>query len=88
MEHFNTFRSGGKKGGGIQIIMPESEGIKFKKIENESTEILDLEGEIYGMGIKIILVYFDANKNKVGNEANRKIRKDVETLIEKMRKRV
>ena len=34
------------------------------------------------MGIKIILVYFDSNKNEAGNEANKKIRRDVETLIE------
>ena len=34
------------------------------------------------MGIKIILVYFDARKNASGNEANRKIRREVEALIE------
>ena len=46
LEHFNTFRKkGGKRGGGIQIIMPKSEGINLRKIDNESTEILDLKGK-------------------------------------------
>ena len=73
---------GGKKGGGIMVLAPEMEEINLHKKENECTELLDLEGEIYGMGIKIVVVYFDSNKNREGNEANKKIRTEVEKLIE------
>ena len=85
LSHFSTMRrkeKGSKKGGGIKVIMPKSNDINLQKIDNKSTEILELEGDLYGMGVKIIVVYFDANKNRKGNEANDKIRQDVEKLIE------
>ena len=68
------------------VIIPEMEEIKLQKKENKCTELLDLEGEIYGIGIKIVVVYFDSNKGKNGNEANKEIRVEVEKLIEKNEK--
>ena len=87
LKSFSTMRGkDGKKGGGIMVLIPDMEEIKLHKKENKCTELLDLEGEIFGIGIKIIVVYFDANKGKDGNEANKEIRAEVEKLIETNKK--
>ena len=49
-------------------------------MENDCSEILELDGIIYGMDIKMVIVYMDTRKNKKGEEANKKIRKKLEKL--------
>ena len=84
---FSTRRNeNDRKGGGIQVIMPKIKQLKFKKIKNDNTELLELEGTIFGMGLKMVVVYFDVRKNQEGNRKNKKIRKDVEKIIEKNEK--
>ena len=41
-----------------------------------------MDGIIYGMDIKMVIVYMDTRKNKKGEEANKKIRKKLEKIIE------
>ena len=54
----------------------------MKNKKHENREILEAEGKIYGIGIKLVVVYFDADKGEEGKKANRKIRKDIEKIIE------
>ena len=44
--------------------------IKLEKKENNNKDLLEIEGRIFGMKIKIVIVYFDANKNKRGKDRN------------------
>ena len=69
---------GGRRGGGLQVIYPDDERVVLDKVENDCSEILELDGIIYGMDIKMVIVYMDTRKNKKGEEANKKIRKKLE----------
>ena len=80
--HATRRERGGRRGGGIQVIYPDDERILLDKVENDSSEILELDGTIYGMDIKMVIVYMDTRKNKDGDEANKKIRKKLEKIIE------
>ena len=71
-----------KKGGGLQVLYPNSEKIELKKVKNKSTEILDVEGKVHGLDIKIIVAYFDVDKGETGRKNNTKIRKEIEKIIE------
>ena len=71
-----------KKGGGIQILMPKMSEINLEKKENNNKDLLEIEGKIFGMKIKIIIVYFDANKNKRGKDRNIVLKDNIETIIE------
>ena len=82
---FGSFRSGKKgerKGGGLQILMPKSDKFNFTKIKNNNKEILEIEGTLYGIGLKLVIVYFDVRKDEEGKKVNKKIRKDMEKIIE------
>lgn len=84
MKGFCALREKGeKKGGGIQILMPKMKEIKFNKNKNKNKELLEIEGSIFGTKLKIIIAYFDANKNEEGKKRNKILRKDIEKIIEK-----
>ena len=77
---------GDKKGGGIQILMPKMQQLKFKKVENKNKELLEIEGNLFGVEMKIIIVYFDANRDDEGKKRNKKLKKDIENKIERNEK--
>ena len=52
---------GGKEGGGLQVIYPDDERVVLDKVENDCTEILELDGIIYGMDIKMVIVGGEKN---------------------------
>ena len=59
--------------------------VDWKKVkEGRCKDIMILEGRCFGMGIRLILAYFDVGKTKTGDDAerNRKIRADIEKAIE------
>ena len=71
-----------KEGGGIQVLFPKSEKFELKKIKNSNSEILDIEGKMHGIDMKLVVTYFDVDKGKRGRDNNKKIRKDLEKIIE------
>ena len=75
-----------RHGGGLQILMRDSKGVEFEEKRQKNEEILVLEGICFGMEMKVILVYFDARKTEEGKENNKKIKKDIEKMIENNRK--
>ena len=62
--------------------MPKMTEIKLEKKENNNKDLLEIEGRIFGMKIKIVIVYFDANKNKRGKDRNITLKENIETIIE------
>ena len=58
-------------------------GLVSKTVVNKNKEFLEIEGSLFGIGMKIIIVYFDANKNEEGKRRNKKPRKEIESKIEK-----
>merc|ERR1712179_670073 len=73
-----------KRGGGLMIGYKLSNRIKLEEVKVDNIDILALEGMIENQKHRIILSYFDSNKKKSGEEyeKNRKIQKDIETLME------
>ena len=57
--HFAMREKGEKKGGGIQVIYLRTKQLRIEKIENKNKNLLELEGEIKGFDLKMIIVYFD-----------------------------
>ena len=51
-------------------------------MKNTNKEILEAEGKIYGIGIKIVVVYFDSDRGEDGKEANKRIKRDIQRIIE------
>ena len=72
---------GEKKGGGLEIRMEKDEQIILEEKKSRSSDILEVEGKCYGKEVKIILVYFDANRNAIGKERNQKIKEELEQKI-------
>ena len=60
--------------------MKKDTRVTFEKKESKSSDILDIEGRCFGKEMKIILVYFDANKDAKGKKRN-EIKKEVEKKI-------
>ena len=62
----------------------DDKNTKLEEIKVEHSDVLALEGTMRGCKIRIILSYFDSNKNKTGKdfERNRKIQKIIEKLLE------
>ena len=84
---FNALRKKGeKKGGGIQILLPKMTRIEMNEIKNENKEFLEIEGTIFGTGIKIITVYFDANRDQKGKDRNTQLKELLEKRIEQNNK--
>ena len=80
---FNVMRKKkDKKGGGIQVLLPNMSEIMLEKKENSNRDMLELEGKIHGMRMKMVVVYFDANKDEGGRSRNRKLRSDIERIME------
>ena len=80
---FNVMRKKkDKKGGGIQVLLPNMSEIVLEKKENSNRDMLELEGKIHGMRMKMVVVYFDANKDEGGRSRNRKLRSDIERIME------
>ena len=75
-----------RQGGGIQILMPRNEKLKFKKTKNKNSELLDIEGKMYGVEVRIVVAYFDVRRDDEGKNRNKKLRKDIENIIEKNEK--
>ena len=67
-------------------MIPKMTRIDLKKIENINKELLELEGTVFGIGLKIIIVYFDANRNQKGKDRNTALRKIIEEKIENNKK--
>ena len=79
-------RDNKRKGGGLQIIMRDCKGVDFEEMKQKNEEILVIEGKCFGMEIKVILVYFDVRKDKEGRENNKKIKRDIESMIKNNKK--
>ena len=80
---FNVMRKKkDKKGGGIQVLLPNMSEIVLEKKENSNRDMLELEGKIHGMRMKMVVVYFDANKDEGGRSRSRKLRSDIERIME------
>ena len=65
--------------------MRKDERVDWKEVEKGvSKDIMVLEGRCFGMGIRLILAYFDVGKEKDGTGAdrNRKIRAEIERAME------
>ena len=73
-----------KKGGGLMILHRKNKRINFEKIENRNKNLLEMEGECYGLKIRIVLAYFDTDKSKEGGQ---KRNKALQTEIEKTMKK-
>ena len=71
-----------KKGGGIQVILPRIRQIRLNKVENENKDLLELEGVLFGIEIKILVVYFDSKKYGEGRKRNHGLRKILEDKLE------
>ena len=72
----------GKKGGGLQMLFKKDKDINLRNMKNTNKEILEAEGKIYGIGIKIVVVYFDSDRGEDGKEANKRIKRDIQRIIE------
>ena len=72
-----------RKGGGLMVLYRKNNKINLKKIENKNNNIMEMEGRCLGLKLRIVLVYFDVRKGAKGLNANRKIEKAVEKIIEK-----
>ena len=80
---FNVMRKKkDKKGGGIQVLLSNMSEIVLEKKANNNRDMLELEGKIHGMRMKMVVVYFDANKDEGGRSRNRKLRSDIERIME------
>ena len=76
--------SNDKGGGGLQILGRKDNRVEWKEgKEDGCKDILILEGTCFGMGMKVILAYFDVDKKKEGSGAdrNKKIRAKIEREI-------
>ena len=51
------------------MIYNKTKNINLKNKKHENREILEAEGKIYGIGIKIIVVYFDVDKGEEGKKS-------------------
>ena len=57
--------SNDKGGGGLQILGRKDNRVEWKEgKEDGCKDILILEGTCFGMGMKVILAYFDVDKKK------------------------
>ena len=70
--------TGEKVGGGIQVLFPKNKNFELKNIKNENKEILDIEGKMHGIDMKLVVAYFDVDKGESGRDNYKKIRKDLE----------
>ena len=70
----------------MKILIERSKNINFEKRHNINKDILEIEGECFGVNIKIILVYFDVDKGVTGELNNKKIRGEIEKSINKHKK--
>ena len=73
---------GDKRGGGLQVVMNKIPEIKFKKAKNENRDLLEIEGSYYGLGMRILLVYFDSNDDQRARDRNLVLRREIEERIE------
>ena len=71
-----------KKGGGIQVILPRVKQIRLNKVENENKDLLELEGELFGIDFRMIVVYFDSKKYGEGRKRNYRLSKILEDKLE------
>ena len=46
-----------KKGGGLMILHRKNKKMNFEKIENKNKNLLEMEGDCYGLKIRLILAY-------------------------------
>ena len=84
LHNFNAMREeGDKKGGGLKILMEKTKKVEVVKKESKSSEILEIEGTLFDNKMKIILVYFDVNKDKDAIKKNDEIRKEIENKMKK-----
>ena len=51
--------------------------IKFKKAKIENRDLLEIEGSYYGMGMRILLVYFDSNDDQRARDRNLVLRREI-----------
>ena len=66
-----------KKGGGLKIIGKKHPQINWTQKRTSHRDIDIIEGMCYGKKMKIVLVYFDSNKQSHGTdyESNRQLEK-------------
>ena len=64
------------------MLFKKDKDINLRNMKNTNKEILEAEGKIYGIGIKIVVVYFDSDRGEDGKEANKRIKRDIQRIIE------
>ena len=77
-----------KKGGGLMILHRKNKRINFDKIENGNKNLLEMEGECYGLKIRIVLAYFDTDKSKEGGQKrNKALKTEIEKAMKKAKEK-
>ena len=71
-----------KRGGGILLLTPNMTRINLKEIKNKNKELLEAEGNIFDTEVKIITVYFDANRDQNGRDRNTMLQEIIEDKIQ------
>ena len=71
----------------MKILGRVDQKVRLYKLEGKNNDILEIEGVIFGLKVKIILVYFDCSKNKSGEdfEHKRNMEREVRRMIENVR---
>ena len=73
-----------KKGGGLMLIHRKNKRINFEKVENKNKNLMEMEGECFGLKLRVILVYFDSDKTKEGGQTrNKALKTEIEKAMEK-----
>ena len=58
-------REGDKKGGGLMIVGKEDRRVELEEVsECSHRDVLTEEGRVFGLDVRIILVYFDSSNER------------------------
>ena len=88
--HLMMRESNDKKGGGLQIMGINNDQVSLEKVEIPTggieigcKDVMEVAGKCFGVGLRLVLVYFDVDKSRTGEGfcRNRRIQKMVESRI-------
>ena len=76
-------KDGDKKGGGLMIVGKEDRRVELEEVKGCShRDVLTVEGRVFGLDVRIILVYFDSSKEREGKDFDRN--RDIQAQVERM----
>ena len=76
-------KEGDKKGGGLMIVGKEDRRVVLEEVKGCShRDVLTVEGRVFGLDVRIILVYFDSSKEREGKDYDRN--RDIQAQVERM----